>query len=66
MIGVIDIPSHLIIYIMVILNILELVINSFNFFMFEVRLYQLMLQGVKRTIIDHANGFKIIDTRRNE
>ena len=59
-------PSHLIIYIMVILNILELVINLFNFFMFEVRLYQLMLQGVKRTIIDHANGFKIIDTRRNE
>ena len=66
MIGVIDIPSHLIIYIMVVLNILELVINLFNFFMFEVRLYQLMLQGVKRTIIDHANGFKMIDTRRNE
>jgi len=45
---------------------LKLDFNFLKVVFFEVRWYILLLQGVDITIIDHDNGFTMINTTRHE
>ena len=49
-------------------DILECYINSFKLVMFEVKWYRLQMneRDVERTIIEHANGFTMVNTRAIE
>ena len=47
-------------------DILDIDFKSFKVVLFKVRWYRLLLQGDERTVIDHDNGFTMINTNRYE